>query len=184
MLSGDQLNAYEALSFLRRNGGTLTLRIEALEQMRRHRQLGARDREACGVLLGRFFDESQRVIVEAVTEPQPADQRTRTRFVRSNMHQALVEQVFEASAGACVYTGEWHTHPEPTPWPSSRDRVAWFEKLMDSRIIVDTLFFIIVGTRDLAVWEGDTATRTIQQLTYVTPHEPTDETVNEGTSHA
>lgn len=163
-MQGENVNAVEPRVYRRPGEGTLTLSTVALERMLRHRQLGSRDREACGVLLGRFLVEGERVVIDEVTEPQPTDRRTRNTFTRSDAHQRLVEAAFEASGGTRVYAGEWHSHPEPHPSPSNRDVIGWAEKLLDARVVVDTLFFVIIGMRGMAVWEGCAIARSVVKL--------------------
>ncbi|MDX2004485.1 MAG: Mov34/MPN/PAD-1 family protein [Meiothermus sp.] len=152
--------------------------------MLHHRQLGQYDLEACGVLLGRFLVVGERVVIDAVTEPLPTDRRTRTTFVRSSAHQPLVEAAFRGSGGTQVYAGEWHTHPEALPTPSSQDLTAWREKLLDERVIVETLFFVIVGTRHLNVWEGSRHTGQIEKLTRLEYSEPNGTSRLERNAHA
>lgn len=166
-MQASRLKTVKPNIYQRADEGSLTLSVEALERMFAYRQLKWRDREAFGVLLGRYMVEGQCVVIDEVTEPQPADKRTRSTFTRSIAHQRLVEAAFEASGGTRMYAGEWHTHPEAYPTPSGRDLVAWARKLLDHRIVVDTLFFVIIGTRGMGVWEGNTRARCITKLTRI-----------------
>lgn len=171
------------LVYWRADTGTLTLSRTAVRRMARHLQFGRSDREACGVLLGRYLVEGGHVVIDEVTEPQPSDRRRRTSFVRSVAHQPLVEAAFWESGGTRVYAGEWHTHPEALPSPSGRDLSAWRKKLLDERVIVDTLFFIIVGTQDVTAWEGDCRTGQIEKLTRLRYSEPVVAVRLGGTDH-
>ena len=55
------------------------------------------------------------------------------------------------------YLGEWHTHPEDVPSPSSHDRRDWLRTLDTAQFEQSFLFFIIVGRTSIGVWEGQTA---------------------------
>jgi integrative and conjugative element protein (TIGR02256 family) len=63
-----------------------------------------------------------------------------------------------------VYLGEWHTHPEADPTPSSIDRADWKLRLARDRIDADFVFFLIVGLEEVAVWEGSRSSHEIVRL--------------------
>jgi integrative and conjugative element protein (TIGR02256 family) len=110
--------------------------------------------EAGGVLLGRHLRDGNAIVVDAVTVPMDGDRRTRTRFHRAQRrHQAAIDAAWAASEGTCTYLGEWHTHPEPVPTPSLVDWADWRRRLRQDRY-TELLFFVIVGTAAVRVWEG------------------------------
>jgi len=110
--------------------------------------------ESGGVLLGRHIVNTKNIVVDRVTTPMPADRQARFRFFRSrNAHQQVIDQVWQESKETCTYLGEWHTHPESVPTPSLVDQFDWRRKLMFDRFS-EHLFFVIVGTYELRVWEG------------------------------
>lgn len=120
-----------------------------------HRQRGARDSEAGGVMLGRLLLDSPHVIIDEVTAPLAGDRRSRFAFDRARRsHQEYVSRRWFESGGTCLYLGEWHTHPEPIPQPSATDERDWRRRLAKDTFDVDTLFFVIVGTSVLKAWEG------------------------------
>ncbi|MDM5196528.1 Mov34/MPN/PAD-1 family protein [Fictibacillus enclensis] len=132
--------------------------------MNKYKQLQLRDKEAGGILIGRILIEDGNYIIDDVSEPMPADKRTRTRFSRQPAgHQEYFDQVWENENGRCFYLGEWHTHPEGVPHPSSIDRKDW-ERLLSERFEPDYLFFIIVGIKAIRVWAGVKSTLTINEL--------------------
>jgi integrative and conjugative element protein (TIGR02256 family) len=86
--------------------------------------------------------------------PMRGDRRARCRFDRAaQRHQELIDQAWAASGGTTTYLGEWHTHPEPVPDASSIDAGTWTRKLMTDHY-AGCLFFVILGTREVRVWEG------------------------------
>lgn len=111
------------------------------------------DPESGGVLLGRKILDSNDIVVDRVTEPFPSDHRRRRRFIRrSNGHQEAVNEAWQASGGTTIYLGEWHTHPEPVPTPSSIDITDWRKKAeeADGR---GGMFFLILGIETVEIWE-------------------------------
>ncbi|WP_437324951.1 Mov34/MPN/PAD-1 family protein [Sorangium sp. So ce381] len=158
------------LRFLRRDGSTLVVSAPALAAMVAFQQRTRRDAEAGGVLLGRYLRDAPHVIVDEVTTPMPGDRRWFTGFHRSRRaHQRVIDDRWKASRGTCQYLGEWHTHPEETPTPSWIDRCDWRRRLARDSYDAASLFFLIVGTRAVAAWEG-TRAEVLTQL----PEHPND----------
>lgn len=121
--------------------------------------------EAGGVLLGRRILDTSDVIIDEVTSPTPEDRRTFFSFFRSRKpHQRRIDQAWHESNGTSNYLGEWHTHPEDSPAPSQRDRRSWRKALKETIFEGDELFFVIVGSTSLCVWEGAKFSRKIVRL--------------------
>lgn len=140
--------------FNRAKDGRLAISSVAMTTMWNHRQLHPYDPEAGGVLLGRYVDNSADIVIDAVTVPQDGDLQARSRFLRARRgHQVLIDDVWNESNGTVTYLGEWHTHPEAVPHPSWVDRADWVRKGMFD-VFTEAIFFVIVGTEDLGVWEG------------------------------
>ncbi len=116
-------------------------------------------------MLGRYIIDSQDVVIDMISFPMPGDKATRTTFFRKKKaHQQIIDREWEASNHTCTYLGEWHTHPEPYPSPSSIDDTNWKRKLRDDIVDSDSLFFLIVGTSEMRMWEGHRRSRTISLL--------------------
>lgn len=104
--------------------------------------------------MGRYINETRDVVVDAVTEPMRGDQQSRARFFRHRKgHQEAIDEAWKRSLGTTAWLGEWHTHPEPDPHPSSTDIAEWNRKLV-ADAYPDALFFLIAGTHRIRVWEG------------------------------
>ncbi len=143
-----------SVTFNRQNGGRFQIGEIALQRIGHHIQNRAHKKEAGGVLLGRHILESVDIIVDTVTEPMPGDKRERYRFFRSQyLHQLEIDRMWEESLGTCTYLGEWHTHPEQYPSPSDIDRLDWAQRLRRDQF-TEPIFFVIVGTEYIRVWEG------------------------------
>ena len=140
--------------FQKTDGGKLEIGLSALLKMLKFRQNTCWKREAGGVLIGRYIRDSLDVVVDDVTVPMRGDVRRRCSFFRNrNRHQRAIDQAWRESDGTSHYLGEWHTHPEETPTASPTDQIDWQQHLQQDIFSGDSLFFIIVGTNCLRVWE-------------------------------
>ncbi len=148
------------------NDGVLEIDRPALGAMLGYRQKGRSDLEAGGVLLGRFIHDTKNIVVDEVTKPFASDIRGRTRFKRGPLHQKVIDARWLLSKGKCNYLGEWHTHPEEYPEPSGKDKREWRKILKEDTFSSRYLYFIIIGTKDFGLWEGDRRTVKIKELKY------------------
>ncbi|MBO0951180.1 Mov34/MPN/PAD-1 family protein [Fibrella forsythiae] len=150
-------------------GGRLKISDQALDKMLSFRQLNLEDCEAGGVMLGRLLIDSNDVVIDEVTVPMCQDKRSRFAFYRHKRgHQAVINQRWHSSNGTCIYLGEWHTHPEPVPTPSTTDRNDWRRKLRADRF-EKSLFFVIVGTHETKMWVGEKQCQLVQHMENITP---------------
>ncbi len=103
--------------------------------------------EAGGILLGKVRGPHVEII--DATLPSRWDKGSRTFFQRSARHHRLEAfKRWRRSSGIIRYLGEWHTHPEDFPTPSSLDIQEW-TKLADARLDQRPLIAMIVGRRDV-----------------------------------
>lgn len=152
------------LIFRALDGQRVKLSAEANQIFEAHIQRGTR-REAGGVLLGRWLRGSGDVVVDLATSPMSGDRRGRFSFYRDDRaHQRLIDDAHHQTKGTCGYLGEWHTHPEPDPVPSSVDRRDWSRRLERDVVDVSALFFLIVGTERFRVWRGVRRTGLIESI--------------------
>jgi integrative and conjugative element protein (TIGR02256 family) len=143
------------LIFYRSGGAAVKIAPPALAVMLSFRQTTATAKEAGGILLGRYIIDCQDVVVDEATAPTRSDRRTRFTFHRDAIsHQRIIDERWHASRGRFHYLGEWHTHPETSPTPSSVDLADWRRRLRTDRFDANSLLFIIVGIRNLRIWEG------------------------------
>jgi len=112
------------------------------------RQAEFRATEAGGILLG--YRRSPHLHVTAATSPGPCDTRRRHHFSRDDeSHSLIALSEWEKSGQTMDYIGEWHTHPESSPAPSSLDFCEW-RKICKRR--KEMMLFLIQGTE--TVWIG------------------------------
>jgi integrative and conjugative element protein (TIGR02256 family) len=127
---------------------------ECVRALEGYRQLEHTSPESGGVLLGRIIPPEDDLIVDLAAPPDQRDRRSRTYFFRRRKAaQDLVTTYWKMSNGATNYLGEWHTHPESTPTPSCIDKKSWRRTTRKARYHTPVLVFLIVGTKDVGVWE-------------------------------
>lgn len=92
---------------------------EVLEVLDEHKQIEGP--EMAGVLMGVVLGNN-RYRIKKVSPSMTIDGATRTGCKRdAKIANLFVQEQYEQSGHTCVYMGEWHTHPEFTPTPSSVD---------------------------------------------------------------
>ncbi len=101
--------------------------------------------EAGGILLGRY--RKPHVEIVACSEPMASDIRTFAGFDRRDPgHQIQALRYWTESGSTMTFVGEWHTHPEERPSPSSVDLRTWREAQKAAGHL--PLIFIIRGYSD------------------------------------
>ena len=117
----------------------------------RYQQLAGQS-EAGGCLYGYY--RGDHIHVSHCTEPMPGDRRQPFQFNRKDPHHLAVGKKLHAhTQETCTYLGDWHTHPQEIPTPSSLDFSEW-DKI--SRIKGKwPSVVLIVGINSLWVGVGD-----------------------------
>ncbi len=141
------------VTFIRKDGSVIEIESTPFAIMTRYRQLERSDREAGGILLGRMIENSNDVIIDEITVPSVHDRRSRFSFFRSKHTQKTINARWQTSQHTQNYLGEWHTHPEVHPSPSSTDLRDWQNILNKGVFDQDFLIFIIVGQVTISAWE-------------------------------
>ncbi|GAB6405570.1 Mov34/MPN/PAD-1 family protein [Pseudomonas reinekei] len=125
------------------------LHQQPLDVFSRYIQEGFDSKEAGGILLGHVRGEHLEII--EATEPSLWDKRFRFLFERMPyFHHRLAMKRWKESNGLVRYIGEWHTHPQNHPTPSSIDLNEW-KILASDRRDGRPLLALIVGCQDLHV---------------------------------
>tara|TARA_R110002020_G_scaffold401467_1_gene611696 strand:- start:24 stop:515 length:492 start_codon:yes stop_codon:yes gene_type:complete len=133
--------------------GDTNLKIspEAFYKMQAYIQDNNSKEEAGGVMLGYCIDENNFTVIDA-TVPNVEDKRSRYGFWRvSALHQRFLTILFKKSKGKSIYLGEWHTHPEDIPTPSTLDRKSILDQIKRSQLNSNKIFAIIVGRKGLNI---------------------------------
>lgn len=122
---------------------SLIFEANALQILIDGRQIGEKEKETGGMLLARI-SESEVRIVEA-TKAEKRASISRTLFKPSlSRKRKIVQEAFEAGLH---FVGEWHTHPERDPTPSSIDINSMKDSFRRSRHELNRFIMVIVGNR-------------------------------------
>ena len=152
------------VQFRRESGGRLQINPEAVKQLNIHKQISPDSTEAGGILLGRYVKESTDIVIDSVTQPSVSENRTRNGYYRtSSHHQAFLNDSWKRSNGVLTYLGDWHTHPQRKPIPSVTDMDNWNNRL-EKDYFTESLFFLILGTQEISIWEGKKSCNDLQEL--------------------
>ena len=134
--------------------GHVLVTAAVVRVFQKHRQLRWHSPESGGVILGRIMAVDDDIIFDDASEPTALDRAGRFFFRRARSPaQRAINDAWETSDGMRNYLGEWHTHPERHPTPSSHDRDDWLRICSTANFEQESLFFAIVGQESTAIWE-------------------------------
>lgn len=123
--------------------------------LREFEQVGDKD-EAGGILLGKvaYREEQVTIALTDISTPSKVDFRSRFKFIRKKEPaQKLINQQWEMSKGLINYVGEWHTHPEKNPIPSTYDKKMIKRTNNGVKSDLDFTLMLIVGIHN-TLWLG------------------------------
>ena len=121
-----------------------------LDIMDRHSQRKSNAPEQGGILLGRVYKDQ--FVVEKISTPTELDRCSRYGFERHRLSaQFVIDYEFFNSNGQVMYLGEWHTHPEDKPTPSTVDLKMIKSQLTKNKIDAPCLLLVIKGRKSTLV---------------------------------
>lgn len=127
----------------------ILVEADVIERLKPFRQFNISSPESGGILMG--YRRGNHLHIAAISSPQPGDRQHRFGFYRqARSHQRIALRHWKEEHQTMDYLGEWHTHPEVSPTPSSIDTGEW-RRLCESRTMA--MVFLILGTAD-TVWVG------------------------------
>lgn len=104
--------------------------------------------ERGGLLLG--LRRGAHLDIQEATLPGKHDRGSMFSFYRSAAgHQKHARRQWQRSGHVIDWVGEWHSHPQSVPTPSSIDLGSWQKIATDRK---DQMAFLILGYEDL--WLG------------------------------
>ncbi|MCQ4924954.1 Mov34/MPN/PAD-1 family protein [Tissierella carlieri] len=125
---------------------TLTITEEAIVQINMYRQLPGKN-ESGGVLLGKIRKDLSEYIITDISNPTRFDRSGPCFFIRSRKSvQPIIDKLWNESKGEIIYLGEWHSHAEKNPGPSSIDNALLKKSFRENKVFGNILFMIIIGT--------------------------------------
>lgn len=123
------------------SGQVLVFEEAVIEHFRRYRQRRWYQREAGGQLFARFNGFC--ILIEEATGPRRTDRRTRSSYIPDRKAEQI--EIFERHACGLHYIGDWHSHPEMFPRPSSLDAHSIAECVKKSQHLLNAFVLVIVG---------------------------------------
>jgi integrative and conjugative element protein (TIGR02256 family) len=124
-------------------GSLVLIEPVVLTALHNCRQLSHDDAESGGILIG--YRRQQHLHVVEFTMPCSGDRRSRYEFERCDPHHArYAHERWRITRRKLDCLGEWHTHPEDDPRPSSLDMSEWLRVLSN---VDQARVFLIVGLR-------------------------------------
>lgn len=122
----------------------LFIEKEVFDVFANARQLARKDKETGGLLLARISEEEVRVVEATRAERRASISRILFKPSLSRKRK-IVKEAFEAGLH---FVGEWHTHPERDPTPSSIDMNSMKDSFRRSRHELNRFIMVIVGNRE------------------------------------
>lgn len=111
--------------------------------------------ELCGVLMGTQVGGNRYRISKI--SPPCIKRHSRCGCERdATMANHFIEEDYEQSEHTRFYIGEWHTHPENSPIPSTIDYSSIEDNYQTASLVIPFLFMIIVGmeTFHISIYNG------------------------------
>lgn len=125
-----------------------------LEITGKFRQLEKGSHESGGILLGQVT--SGNVYLMKASAPNQFDRSSRTTFDRDkHIAQIIIEYEFLNSGNKTIYLGEWHTHPEAIPSPSTVDVSMIKDQFKKNKLNEPFLILLIQGQSGIYVGKFD-----------------------------
>lgn len=122
----------------------LWIEPNVLRHLAKHRQAGPRAPEVGGQLFASF--EKYRVRIIRATGPRKTDLRSRFSFFPDRRSEN--SEIEERFVDGLHFVGDWHTHPERRPSPSSIDIGSMADCFRKSKHSLSHFVMLIVGQDD------------------------------------
>lgn len=116
---------------------------DAVRHMLQFRQNRAWHRESGGQLFGKLSNFE--IFVVEATGPRASDVRTRISYKPDRRAEQV--EIDERFQKGLIYLGDWHTHPELRPTPSTRDSESMVECFSKSKHSLTSFMLVVVGSK-------------------------------------
>lgn len=119
-----------------------------------HEATSMRPLESGGALFGWQTEDS--CVIACAGDPGPRAQHHRHSFQADRAHtQELIDDVHSRSNGRCRFLGSWHSHPDGSQVPSSRDARTAQAIALDPDVGVPEPLVLVVRLNALQETEPD-----------------------------
>lgn len=116
---------------------------EVLDLFQKHKQDNDTKPESGGLLFAQY--DKNITIISKATVPHASD--TRKRFFFASKNKILRKEIKKYFKSGFHYIGDWHTHPEEYPLPSTIDVSTIRSKFQESIHTLTHFLMIIVGNK-------------------------------------
>lgn len=137
------------------NGKKIIIKSDVQKIVANYKQNTSNKNESGGIILGQISNGI--TYITKVSTPNIYDFSAYNLFIRNKeAAQIIVNYEFANSFGKTIYLGEWHTHPEETPRPSSQDIKMIKKQYKDSSLNIDYIILLIQGIKKiyLGIYDG------------------------------
>lgn len=149
---------------LKKDKMRIKVQDDLINRFKDYRQLDAHVYEQGGMLIGSIIKKSNDIIIDRATFPMTGDYSNRINFIRSINHNRILKKIWKESNRTRMYFGEWHTHPQINPKPSSQDISNWNMLMRKSKTFTDNFLFIIIGTKKIGIWLANRLSDEIEKI--------------------
>jgi integrative and conjugative element protein (TIGR02256 family) len=126
------------------SGQLIIFSPKVIEHFTRYRQRRWWQTEAGGQLFARL--RKARIEIECATGPRRTDRRTRTKYIPDRVAEQA--EIMSFHKRGLHFVGDWHTHPENWPRPSTIDDQSIGECVRQSSHVLNGFVLVIVGRMD------------------------------------
>lgn len=154
------------------SGQSICFESDVLEHFHRYRQIRCYQRESGGQLFA--IPDGKVIRIVKATGPRRTDRRTRTSYIPDRDAEAT--EIVEQQLLGQMFVGDWHTHPEAFPAPSSLDLQSIRECFLQSTHQLNAFILVIVGSAEfpqslfVSVSDGDHTHRLFVQSDVCVPN--------------
>lgn len=128
------------------DGTELSLPTTVLESIHAHMNRKGFQIESGGILLGTRSTVSPSFEITHASLPSRFDVAHKFSFIRKkDPANDKIRSAWANSGGTVNYLGEWHTHDESLPVPSTVDRQLINQVIKDKACSFDRVFMLILG---------------------------------------
>lgn len=126
------------------NLGLIEFLPETLEHFEKYKQRTCFSKEAGGQLFA-FHDGKNTVTIAEVTGPRPRDWRSRFGYIPDIKAEKI--EIKEKYKIGLHFVGDWHTHPQDIPSPSTTDENSMKKLVIESVHDFEGFVMVIIGRK-------------------------------------